>query len=68
MKMMPLDLHASVFCGVVMSMHTRGTLVQFGAEAMIPTLQSVAFFNELGPLVTALENTKIRWDRTKVLG
>jgi phospholipid/cholesterol/gamma-HCH transport system permease protein len=37
-----------------MSMHTRGTLVQFGAEAMIPTFQSAAFFNELGPLVTAL--------------
>jgi phospholipid/cholesterol/gamma-HCH transport system permease protein len=26
--------------GIVLSMHTRGTLVQFGAEAMIPTLQS----------------------------
>src|SRR5258708_37694647 len=35
-------------------MHTRGTLVQFGAEAMIPTLQSASFFNELGPLVTGL--------------
>jgi hypothetical protein len=35
-------------------MHTRGTLVQFGAEALIPTLQSASFFNELGPLVTAL--------------
>jgi phospholipid/cholesterol/gamma-HCH transport system permease protein len=37
-----------------LSMHTRGTLVQFGAEALIPTLQSASFFNELGPLVTGL--------------
>jgi phospholipid/cholesterol/gamma-HCH transport system permease protein len=34
--------------------HTRSTLVQFGAEVMIPTLQSASFFNELGPLVTGL--------------
>ena len=31
-----------------------GTLVQFGAEAVIPTQQSTSFFNELGPLVTGL--------------
>jgi phospholipid/cholesterol/gamma-HCH transport system permease protein len=40
--------------GVVMSLHTRGTLVQFGAEAEIPIFQSMAFFNEIGPLVAAL--------------
>ncbi|MGB7133446.1 MAG: ABC transporter permease, partial [Candidatus Sulfotelmatobacter sp.] len=40
--------------GVVLSMHTRVTLLQFGAEALIPSLQSAAFFNELGPLITAL--------------
>jgi phospholipid/cholesterol/gamma-HCH transport system permease protein len=53
-RSLPLILAAGFALGVVMSMHTRGTLVQFGAEAMIPTLQSGAFFNELGPLVTAL--------------
>src|ERR1700678_722530 len=53
-RSLPLILAAGFALGVVMSMHTRGTLVQFGAEVMIPTLQSAAFFNELGPLVTAL--------------
>jgi phospholipid/cholesterol/gamma-HCH transport system permease protein len=53
-RSLPLILAAGFALGVVMSMHTRSTLVQFGAEAMIPTLQSAAFFNELGPLVTAL--------------
>ena len=51
---LPLILAAGLALGIVLSMHTRGTLVQFGAEAMIPTLQSASFFNELGPLVTGL--------------
>jgi phospholipid/cholesterol/gamma-HCH transport system permease protein len=37
--------------GVVMTLHTRSTLVQFGATAEIPVFQSLAFFNEIGPLV-----------------
>ncbi|UWZ86970.1 ABC transporter permease [Occallatibacter riparius] len=40
--------------GMVMTLHTRGTLVTFGAEALIPTVQSLGFFVEIGPLVTAL--------------
>src|SRR6202795_1285071 len=51
---LPLILAAGLALGIVLSMHTRGTLVQFGAEALIPTLQSASFFNELGPLVTGL--------------
>src|SRR4051794_24484249 len=51
---LPLVFSAGLALGIVLSMHTRGTLVQFGAEAMIPTLQSASFFNELGPLVTGL--------------
>jgi phospholipid/cholesterol/gamma-HCH transport system permease protein len=53
-RSLPLVLASGFAIGVVTSMHTRGTLVQFGAEAMIPSLQSMSFFNELGPLVTAL--------------
>src|SRR5260370_31984390 len=53
-RSLPLILAAGFALGVVLSMHTRGTLVQFGAEALIPSLQSASFFNELGPLVTAL--------------
>jgi phospholipid/cholesterol/gamma-HCH transport system permease protein len=40
--------------GVVMTLHTRSTLVTFGAAAMIPRVQSLAFFVEIGPLVAAL--------------
>src|SRR5260370_26202664 len=53
-RSLPLILAAGLALGVVLSMHTRGTLVQFGAEALIPSLQSASFFNELSPLVTAL--------------
>src|SRR6476620_5863207 len=37
-----------------MTLHTRSTLVSFGATAVIPTVQAFAFFLEIGPLVTAL--------------
>ena len=40
--------------GVVMTLHTRSTLVTFGAGAMIPRVQSLAFFVEIGPLVAGL--------------
>ncbi len=40
--------------GVVLTMHTRSTLVTFGATAWIPTVQALSFFLEIGPLVTGL--------------
>ena len=40
--------------GAVMTLHTRSTLVSFGAAAMIPAVQSLAFFVEIGPLVAGL--------------
>src|SRR5258708_40239669 len=49
----PLILAAGFALGVALSMHTRGTLGQFGPEALIPSLQSASFFNELSQLVTA---------------
>src|SRR5713226_1796007 len=46
---------ASVFAlCAVLTMHTRSTLVTFGATAWIPTVQALAFFLEIGPLVTGL--------------
>ncbi len=51
---LPLILAAGFALGIVISLHTRSTLVQFGAEAEIPSFQSQAFFNEIGPLVAAL--------------
>ena len=49
-----LVVAAGFALGVVMTLHTRSTLVQFGATAAIPAFQSLAFFNEIGPLVTGL--------------
>jgi phospholipid/cholesterol/gamma-HCH transport system permease protein len=40
--------------GAVMTLHTRSTLVTFGAASLIPTVQALAFFVEIGPLVAAL--------------
>jgi phospholipid/cholesterol/gamma-HCH transport system permease protein len=40
--------------GTVMTLHTRSTLVMFGAAAIIPTVQALAFFVEIGPLVAGL--------------
>lgn len=40
--------------GAVMTLHTRNTLVTFGAAAMIPAVQAVSFFVEIGPLVAGL--------------
>ncbi len=50
----PLIAASGLALGVVMTLHTRSTLVRFGAEAEIPTFQSQSFFNEIGPLVAAL--------------
>ena len=40
--------------GAVMTLHTRNTLVTFGAAAMIPAVQALSFFVEIGPLVAGL--------------
>jgi len=51
---LPLILAAGFSLGVVLSLHTRAILVQFGASALIPSLQSGSFFVEMGPLVAGL--------------
>ncbi len=51
---LPLIVASGLALGVVMSIHTRSTLIQFGAEAEIPQFQSQSFFNEIAPLVAAL--------------
>lgn len=40
--------------GAVLTLHTRSTLVTFGATAWIPAVQALAFFLEIAPLVTGL--------------
>ena len=51
---LPLILASGFALGVVITLHTRSTLVQFGAQAEIPEFQAMSFFNEIGPLVAGL--------------
>src|SRR3954451_15573540 len=53
-KSLALIVVSGFALGAVMTLHTRSTLVMFGATAMIPTVQSLAFFVEIGPLVAGL--------------
>jgi phospholipid/cholesterol/gamma-HCH transport system permease protein len=53
-RSVPLMAVSGFALGAVMTLHTRSTLVTFGAEAEIPTVQSLAFFVEIGPLVAGL--------------
>ena len=54
LRSLPLVASSGLALGVVMTLHTRSTLVAFGATAMIPRVQSLSFFVEIGPLVAAL--------------
>jgi phospholipid/cholesterol/gamma-HCH transport system permease protein len=53
-KSLPLVIASGFALGAVLTLHTRSTLVTFGATAWIPTVQALAFFLEIGPLVTGL--------------
>src|SRR5205814_10007876 len=53
-KSLLLVIASGFALGAVMTLHTRTTLVTFGATSLIPTVQALAFFLEIGPLVTAL--------------
>ena len=53
-RSLPLVVASGFALGMVLTLHTRGTLVMFGAAALIPTVQSLGFFVEIGPLVAAL--------------
>ncbi len=53
-KSLPLVVATGFALGAVMTLHTRGTLVMFGATAAIPTVEAAAFFVEIGPLFAGL--------------
>src|SRR5216683_5320561 len=53
-KSLPLVIASGFALGAVLTLHTRTTLVTFGAASLIPTIQALAFFVEIGPLVAAL--------------
>lgn len=53
-RSLPLIISSGIALGLVMTLHTRNELIRFGASAWIPTLQSLSFFVEIGPLLAAL--------------
>jgi len=53
-KSLPLVALAGAAIGVVLSLHTRDSLTQFGAESMLPTLIILSLVKETGPIITAL--------------
>jgi phospholipid/cholesterol/gamma-HCH transport system permease protein len=40
--------------GMVLAMQSRGTLVRFGAEAVLPSMLALSVFKEIGPVFTSL--------------
>ena len=40
--------------GVVLAMQSRGTLVRFGAEAVLPNMLALSVFKEIGPVITSI--------------
>jgi len=53
-KSLPLAVLAGGAIGVVLSLHTRDTFTQFGAESMLPALIILSLVKESGPIITAL--------------
>ena len=53
-KSLPLVVASGFALGAVLTLHTRTTLVTFGAASLIPTVQALAFFVKIGPLVAGL--------------
>jgi len=53
-KSLPLVALAGAAIGVVLSLHTRDSLIQFGAKSMLPALIIISIVKESGPIITAL--------------
>ena len=53
-KSLPLVALAGAAIGVVLSLHTRDSLVHFGAESILPALIILSLIKETGPIITAL--------------
>src|SRR5437762_14261444 len=53
-KSLPLVALAGAAIGVVLSLHTRDSMAQFGAKSMLPQLIILSLVKETGPIITAL--------------
>jgi phospholipid/cholesterol/gamma-HCH transport system permease protein len=53
-KSLTLVAITAFIMGLVMTIQSRPTLVEFGAEAMLPSMVSVSLIREISPVITAL--------------
>lgn len=53
-KSLPVVALAGSATGVVLSLQSRASLVQFGAKAMLPTVIVFSIIKEMGPIITGL--------------
>ncbi|MFL6277611.1 MAG: MlaE family ABC transporter permease [Blastocatellia bacterium] len=53
-KSLPLVALAGAAIGVVLSLHTRDSMAQFGAKSLLPQLIILSLIKETGPIITAL--------------
>jgi len=53
-KSLPLVALAGAAMGVVLSLHTRDSLIRFGAETLQPAVIIMSIIQETGPIITAL--------------
>ncbi len=53
-KSLPLVAITGFIMGLVLTIQTRPTLAQFGAESWLPAMVAISLIREIGPVVTAL--------------
>lgn len=53
-KSFPLVAITGFIMGLVLTIQSRPTLVQFGAESWLPAMVAVSIIREIGPVITAL--------------
>ena len=53
-KSLPLVALAGAAIGVVLSLHTRDSLIRFGAKSLLPAVIILSIVKESGPIITAL--------------
>src|ERR1039458_8022255 len=53
-KSLPLIAITGLIMGLVLTIQTRPTLAQFGAESWLPAMVAVSIIREIGPVITAL--------------
>lgn len=53
-KSLPLVAVTGFIMGLVLTLQTRPTLMEFGAEAWMPSMVGVSIVREIGPVITAL--------------